>query len=559
MAMNVDRLFAGSRRSELTPMAKRVENDAVHSPSLLLFVLLATAGILGYSFFLLNPVNRGDWLPVTLVSAAEVILVSQALMAMWTILSGGHDPRGFTFHYAQERMFDAPTIRRAGIEHEPWRWPVFLHEKKIDIDVFITVYGEDIGVIRKTVEAALGINGEHQTWILDDGKSDEVWQLAEELGCRYVRRDTNEGAKAGNVNNALTLARGEYFAIFDADFVPKEDFFYETAPFFVDDDIAFVQTPQAYGNLRNMVSRGAGFMQSLFYRFIQPGRNRFNAAFCVGTNVIFRRQAIDSIGGMFTASKSEDVWTSLMLHEAGWKSVYIPVTLAVGDAPETIEAYTKQQLRWASGGFEILLRRNPLNPRRNLTIDQRLQYLVTATHYLVGIAPALLIAVPPLEIFFDLRPVNLDVTWVTWLLFYLGFYGLQILLAFHTMGSFRPETLMLATASFPIYISAFVNTFVVKEQNWHVTGRKGQYSSPFNYMIPQVLTFVFLFLTSIVAVQKDWGHQAVTLATAWNATNTIVIGMFLIAGLREASEAKASHRALLREASARPSERKAAA
>src|SRR5690606_21399064 len=128
--------------------------------------------------------------------------------------------RGFTFHYAQERMFDAPTIRRAGIEHEPWRWPIFLHEKKVDIDVFITVYGEDIAVIRKTAEAALGINGEHQTWILDDGKSDEVWQLAEELGCRYVRRDTNEGAKAGNVNNALSLARGEYFAIFDADFVP---------------------------------------------------------------------------------------------------------------------------------------------------------------------------------------------------------------------------------------------------------------------------------------------------------------------------------------------------
>ena len=92
-------------------------------------------------------------------------------------------------------------------------------------------------------------------------------------------------------------------------------------------------------------------------------------------NVVFRRAAIDDVGGIYTDSKSEDVWTSLMLHERGWRSVYIPDVLAVGDAPETIEDYTKQQLRWATGGFEILFTRNPLNPRRKLTLDQRLMYL----------------------------------------------------------------------------------------------------------------------------------------------------------------------------------------
>ena len=131
-------------------------------------------------------------------------------------------------------------------------------------------------------------------------------------------------------------------------------------------------------------------MQAVFYRFIQPGRNRFNAAFSVGTNVIFRRAAIDDIGGIYSDSKSEDVWTSLMLHENGWRTVYIPTELAVGDTPETVEAYTKQQLRWATGGFEIMLTHNPLSLKRRLTIDQRLQYLVTATHYLTGIAPLLL-------------------------------------------------------------------------------------------------------------------------------------------------------------------------
>ncbi len=530
--------FRGARRSEHTPLPRAAENGAANSPTLVLFVLIATAGVLAYTFFLLNPANRGDWLPYSLVITAEVILVTQALVSMWTILSGGIDPRDFAFHHSQERLFDADSIERDGTDSEPERWAVFLDDRRIGIDVFITVYGEDVATVRRTATAAIAMRGEHITWILDDGGSDAVRDLAAEIGARYVRRLSNNGAKAGNVNHALSLANGEFYAIFDADFVPKEDFLYETVPFFIDSNVAFVQTPQTYGNIKNLVSSGAGFMQSVFYRFIQPGRNRFNAAFCVGTNVIFRREAILDIGGMFTDSKSEDVWTSLLLHEKGWRSVYIPVTLAVGDAPETVEDYTKQQLRWASGGFEILMRRNPLNPRRRLTMDQRLQYTVTATHYLVGITPLLLLMVPPLEIYFDLRPVNLTVTWLTWLLFYLGFYGLQIMLAFNTMGSFRPATLVMATVSFPIYMRAFVNVFTGREQKWHVTGGAGKRVSPFNFMIPQVLVFAFLALTSVVAIMKDIGHSTLTLATAWNLTSTLVFAVFIVAAMKEARLAR---------------------
>jgi len=533
-----DKPFRGERRSGHAPLPRAAENGAANSPTLALFVLIATVGVLAYTFFLLNPANRGDWLPYGLVITAEVILVAQALVSMWTILSGGIDPRDFAFHHSQERLFDAAAIEKEGTDAHPELWGVFLEDARIGIDVFITVYGENVATIRRTAIAAIAMRGEHLTWILDDGGSDAVRDMAAELGARYVRRLSNNGAKAGNVNHALSLSKGGFYAIFDADFVPKEDFLYETVPFFIDSNVAFVQTPQTYGNIKNLVSSGAGFMQSVFYRFIQPGRNRFNAAFCVGTNVIFRREAISDIGGMFTDSKSEDVWTSLLLHENGWRSVYIPVTLAVGDAPETVEDYTKQQLRWASGGFEILMRHNPLNPRRHLTMDQRLQYTVTATHYLVGITPLLLLTVPPLEIYFDLRPVNLTVTWLTWLLFYLGFYGLQIMLAFNTMGSFRPATLVMATVSFPIYIRAFVNVFSGREQKWHVTGAAGKRVSPFNFMIPQVLMFAFLLLTSVVAVIKDVGHGTITLATAWNLTSTVVFAVFIGAAMKESHLAR---------------------
>jgi cellulose synthase (UDP-forming) len=516
------------------PVTRRAETVNTYSPVMILISLIATLGILLYAQFLLNPANRGDFLPYALVIIAETILITHALLAMWTILSGAKNPRDFAFHEAQSAMFDKRAIKAAGLKTEPHLWPILLSGKEVTIDVFITVYGEELAKIRTTATAALAIKGKHRTWILDDGRSEEVQALAEELGCHYVRRLSGGGAKAGNINHALSIAKSQFFCVFDADFVPNREFLVETAPFFVNSNVAFVQTPQTYGNLINMVSRGAGYMQAVFYKFVQPGRNHFNAAFCVGTNVIFRRAAIDDVGGIYTDSKSEDVWTSLMLHERGWKTIYISKTLAVGDAPETIEAYTKQQLRWATGGFEIMFTHNPLSPRRKLTTDQRIMYLVTGTHYLTGIAPGLLLLVPPLEIFFDLRPVNLSIDVTTWLLFYAGFYLMQILLAFYTLGSFRWEVLMLAAVSFPIYVKALINAFVGKEQKWHVTGSGSKVSSPFNFMIAQVLVFVFLLLSSAVAIWRDLDNSQLTLATAWNVTNTFILGGFMIVACREA-------------------------
>jgi len=489
-------------------------------------VVVATIGALAYAGFLFDPRNRGDLLPYAMVIVAETILLAQALLAMWTILSSGHNPRDFAYHDAAAKLL--PHLPRG--DDTP-----HLKGEPVLVDVFITVYGEDLATVRKTVEAALAMHGRHRTWVLDDGRSDDVRDLAAELGAWYIRRLSSHGAKAGNINHALSLAKGGYFAVFDADFAPTPGFLQETLPFFGDDSVAFVQTPQAYGNLHTVIARGAAYMQTVFYRFIQPGRNRFNAAFCVGTNVIFRRRAIDEIGGIHTDSKSEDVWTALTLHERGWRSIFIPDVLAVGDAPETVEAYSRQQLRWATGGFEILLRHNPLSPRRTLTADQRIQYFVTAAFYLTGICPLLLLLVPPLEIYFELRPMNLDITIWTWALYYAGFYLMQIVLAWFAVGSFRWETLTLATVSFPIYVKALWNVLTGKDVGWHVTGSAST-QSPFNYAIPQILFFAFLGLTTVVGVWRDAENGVFTLATAWNATNTVILGAFLVAALRESHD-----------------------
>ncbi|WP_418606510.1 hypothetical protein [Georgenia sp. SUBG003] len=111
--------------------------------------------------------------------------------------------------------------------------------------------------------------------------------------------------------------------------------------------------------------------------------------------------------------------------------------LAVGDTPENIEAYTKQQTRWATGAFEILFRANPLTNRR-LSVDQRLQYFGTATFYLGGVVTFALLLLPPLQIFLDLTPIAADLPCREW--------GagttrastlMQIVVATYTIGSFR--------------------------------------------------------------------------------------------------------------------------
>jgi cellulose synthase (UDP-forming) len=517
----------------LEPDERQAETRNLFSPVVLLVSILASFGVVAYAVFLLNPASRGDLLPWIVVVFAEFVLVFHSCISMLTVLAGYGKKPDFMFYDAQKRLYRPKRNAREGVSDDPSKWPVFIDGREVTVDVHITVFGEPLAVIRNTVEHAMAMRGLHSTYILDDGDSNDVRALAADLQCGYIRRLGSSGAKSGNVNNALTIAKGDFFVILDADFVPEPEFLEETLPYMVDHNVAFVQTPQTYGNLHNIISRGAGYMQGLFYRFVQPGRNEFNAAFCVGTNVLFRRAAVMDVGGMYTQSKSEDVWTSLMIHERGWRSIFIARRLATGDAPDTIEAYSKQQLRWATGGFEILFTHNPFGRKRNLTADQRLMYFVVATHYLTGIVPGLLLFVPALEIFFDLHPVNMTVPWWQWVILYSGFYVLQILLVAIITGTFRPEVLLLSVVSFPIYFKALHNAYLGIDTKWAVTGATGGRTSAFDFIRVQVWTFVFLVVTAAVSIWRDLNMSRFNIATFWSVVNAGVLGVFILAAFQE--------------------------
>src|SRR6266536_3746282 len=295
--------------------------------------LLAT---MFYQLFLLNPAYRGPtWLWAAML-LAEGLTAFHAIGTWWTILAHDDRPEPLAVSVRREQL-------RAGVEVPT-------------IDVFITAYGEAPELVRTTLRAARDMELPHRTWVLDDGDSDALAGVCADEGVGYLRREGGRHAKAGNVNAALARTSGEFVVIFDADHVPERNFLIEVLPHFQDPDVAFVQSPQSYTNHVNLVSTGSAEAQRIFYELVCPGKNHFNAAFCVGTNVMFRRDALDEIGGIWTGSNSEDIWTSIELHRRGWKSIYVPLVLARGLAPQDVPTYLKQQLRWASGGFEVLLR-----------------------------------------------------------------------------------------------------------------------------------------------------------------------------------------------------------
>ena len=153
-----------------------------------------------------------------------------------------------------------------------------------NIDVFLPTYGEDLAVLRNTythVKAMQWAAGTVDVYVLDDGDRSEVRELATQFGFHYIVRP-NRGylKKAGNLQYAFARTSGDYIVILDADFCPRPDFLRHLVPYFDDPAIGIVQSPQYFdsGENLNWIQRTAGATQELFYRWILPSRDRFDAA-----------------------------------------------------------------------------------------------------------------------------------------------------------------------------------------------------------------------------------------------------------------------------------------
>ncbi|HET7460613.1 MAG TPA: glycosyltransferase [Longimicrobium sp.] len=369
------------------------------------------------------------------------------------------------------------------------------------VDVFITCYDEPLEVIRRTAVGARAIRYPHQTWILDDGKRDEVKTLAQDLRVGYLRRETNEHAKAGNLNHALKHTTGEFILQLDADHVPLPHILDRVLGFFgADPKLAFVQTPQDFYNTDaftynvNEASRRIWEEQRLFFGVIQPGKDSINGTFFCGCSAVIRREALDSIGGFSTETITEDIETSLKLHAAGWNSAFYGESLVYGLAAHSAVAFHTQHLRWGQGGMQVLKRFNPLT-YPGLSLSQRISYFGSLTAYVGGLQKLVYFAAP--LVFFTTGVLPIKAMNGVFLKHFIPFLLLSFLLS-EALARGRSSTWVserFHMVKFWTYTRAVFSVFSRKPQKFNVTP-KGPGHVPFKTYAPQFI----LMVATIVAV-----------------------------------------------------------
>jgi cellulose synthase (UDP-forming) len=229
------------------------------------------------------------------------------------------------------------------------------------VDVFLPSCGEPLAVLNNTFRYISKMNwgGPKTVYVLDDSAREKVRDLADRYSFRYiVRPDPGVMKKAGNLTHALGISTGEFIVVIDADFAVRPEFLYETMPYFSDPMVGIVQTAQYYdvGNQTfSYIQRYAGTLQNIFFRFIEPARDRYKAAICAGTNLVYRRAAVAAAGGFAWVPIGEDVHSGVKLAWAGYETRYLPLCLATGVAPVDFPSLANQQVRWCRSSMMVMI------------------------------------------------------------------------------------------------------------------------------------------------------------------------------------------------------------
>jgi len=195
------------------------------------------------------------------------------------------------------------------------------------VDVFIPTYSEPLQYLEMTLRAASRIeyDGEIAWYMLDDAGRSDVEHLAKNYGFHYLSRPKskipNENAKAGNLNFGFRQSHGDCILVLDADQVAQPNILKSLIGYMRFETVAFVQSKQSY-----LTQEGDPFYNKsqIFYEIVQLGMDNNDTALSSGSGVLYRRAALESIGGFVEWNIVEDLTTSYELHAHGWKSFYFP-------------------------------------------------------------------------------------------------------------------------------------------------------------------------------------------------------------------------------------------
>lgn len=241
--------------------------------------------------------------------------------------------------------------------------------------------------------------------VLDDSTdetSDIVDRCVSDAAARGVNisalhRDNREGFKAGALEAGMRVASGELIAVFDADFIPREDFLRRTVPHLVANPaVGMVQMRWAHLNRDyNLITK----VQSIFldgHFVVEHGaRSRSGLFFNFnGTAGIWRRACIEAAGGWQHDTLTEDLDLSYRAQMAGWSFVYLNDETAPAEVPVTVNGWKSQQFRWAKGSVQTAKKLLPRLLRSDLPRGVKAEailHLCANTSYLMMAVLALLI------------------------------------------------------------------------------------------------------------------------------------------------------------------------
>lgn len=282
------------------------------------------------------------------------------------------------------------------------------------VDIYIPSYNESLDVVRDTVLAAQCIDypkDKLNIYLLDDGKRREFAVFAADAGVGYITRTDNSHAKAGNLNHALKLTKGELICVFDCDHVATRIFLQATVGSFLQDPkLALLQTPHYFYSpdpFERNLSLGKNIPNegSLFYGPIQQGNDNWNATFFCGSCAVIRRSALEEIGGFAVETVTEDAHTALKMQRLGWKSAFLAIPLAAGLATERLVLHVIQRTRWARGMTQIFRMDNPLFGR-GLTWQQRCCYLSAMLYFQFALPRVAFLTAPLAYLLFNLNIIH---------------------------------------------------------------------------------------------------------------------------------------------------------
>lgn len=298
------------------------------------------------------------------------------------------------------------------------------------VSVLLPICNES-AVVGRLIDAACRLRyPEHalEILVLDDS-SDGTSELAEAkvaqhaaLGTniRLARRTDRKGYKAGNLVSGMRVASGEFFAIFDADFVPPEDFLLKTLPCFRDPLLGFLQTGIGYENrdvsfLTRFQAMEMGHQQYVTVGLSEDG----DMASLSGSSCVWRRDCIEALGGWSAATVTEDVDLGYKAQLGDWHYAYLRDVVSMSVLPETASAFRVQRERWGRGlihsGFkhlrQMLRQRMPVMKRLHAFSMMFSSVLLASIHVLV-------LLTLPLNYFVDVESAAI-INWVA-----LAFFGL---------------------------------------------------------------------------------------------------------------------------------------